>query len=474
MSGSSHSSSPENLEGAIGLGIEAATKQMNSKNYDPDAEPQRRVLGGLLTVPASIEPVVKMLSNWGKLTFSLKAKDAVEIYVEEKFHNPKSAKLAGMAVAGAIATVDEIGGTIADTKEYFHDKAKLHEELATVLKAHDSKWAANNGVIQVAEERTGKKFKNNLTKTAAGLVELLPNAIMLSRGKDAHGKAAHGSGHDDVSFRRAEDYARLKKEIDEHESTFGKMSDSVIKLRKEEIENKYAVKKGKEPAIPDNIIQAVGLPSMTFLASYMRKMVEAKNHKATKDPIAKERIMILSEAMEDAVSPSAVHKVSGMGLEEYIKQIFEQYQKDKGWDEIKAHKLVKDLDANCKIIADALRGGLNPLVLFDLVGDGEIVKDHGKSIVSEEETQIALKKVARLDYPQIIDDSEKPVEKEEHASHKAVVSEETHAKTESKQTSTLSRDSEFESPKARIETHGAKLSGRAASHDTGHGRLAYS
>jgi hypothetical protein len=86
-------------------------------------------------------------------------------------------------------------------------------------------------------------------------------------------------------------------------------------------------------------------------------------------------------------------------LEQYVMQIFIQHQKDMSdispdHTEIR-EALKEDLVAIAKPIAHAIRNGdMNVLSLVRLVGEGKVIKNHGRAIISAHEVELLIKQDA--------------------------------------------------------------------------------
>jgi hypothetical protein len=139
----------------------------------------------------------------------------------------------------------------------------------------------------------------------------------------------------------------------------------------------------------ENLIN-YGTPIASLVQKEMQSSNMANADKHAKEKTAFSMIMKLQDVVE---RDGKLDSVEGKKLSSYVKEIFETHQKNMRRSSI-GERNSGDLEyASSEIAQSIARGTLHPLALIHLVGDGEIVRNNGKSIASRAEVSQSIAKM---------------------------------------------------------------------------------
>lgn len=338
----------------------------NSPTRKDDGDKSSTILGGLITVNESTARIANFAESYFKpyalQWFNTHGKDKILEIAQKQFSaSPTTAaKVAGVVTAaGTYGTVfyRELMGLYNSGNQYFAGRSKLAQEVAPVLLAGNhstgmsglySAEARQNEVIQVARKRLDERVfydtMADLSQLPSSLAALFLSGREGGTAEDKHNIIADAN----------EETRRLRRQM-EHGGAhamnpFDKTNMAMIgtSLLSEGLKD-TAAKKGRQVKTKKCSLDMI---------SHLAKQVDQNPGVETIDTMGGRE---------------------GVEIKKYIKDIFNQHQRDMGQPEI-GKRNAERLEYACEEIARAIQAGkLHPKALVNLVGERKIVKAIDKS-----------------------------------------------------------------------------------------------
>jgi hypothetical protein len=333
-----------------------------------DGDKSSTILGGLITVNESTARVANIAESYLKpyalQWFERNGKPQIKAFVETQFKaNPTTAGKIASVVSGGLTYgsifYGELLGLYHSGQNYFSGRTKLAQEVAPVLLAgnHSTGMAGlysaevrQNEVIQVARKRLDERV---FYDTMADLSQL-PSSLA----------ALFLSSHQNETPQQTQERLRREAEAARHAT--------------------HQLARGPEGGI--NPLQ-LDKSSLTMLGTSLlseglkdtaaKKGREVKTKKCSLDMISHLAKQVDQNPGTDTIDTPGGRE--GVEIKKYIKDIFNQHQRDMGQPEIGKRNMER-LDYACEEIARAIQAGkLHPKALVNLVGERKIVKALDKS-----------------------------------------------------------------------------------------------
>jgi hypothetical protein len=429
MSKTDEAASENALQAAVGRSLEQAVNDFDKPRKGDNPEETTAKLFGLFEMDKSIVNLITgfytaMIGEFNNF-LSPKTYKTIQTYAPKLF-KPGGKPLEGaalnrlsaggaMAVNAGVILLPAIGQLISDVRNHHHLRAQSARELAPVLDdlfgkhsigTYNSVKKEENSVIWAHRKRISNEASAShsrlvwsaLASNAANLLREHLNFRSMLSGKDISTVIIdrHPERGEELTQQYTQEaHARLKKANTKVEMTPEKQAEIATEVR-----SKVAEKLNKEFA-QDGLRLAFfganfGLPQIIgkIAESSKKRLTQARQPYS-----AYEAIKHLAEQLEN--NPGRrdrfqLPKQRGeASLVACLAEVVKVHQRemcdlDPTYSELRP-SLNEDLQTLVKPIAEALHAGkLSPIMLVRLVGEGKIVKNHGRGLASPTELATTL------------------------------------------------------------------------------------
>lgn len=419
------------LQASLQRSIEEGMNGLNKTHYDADPAKNNKKLFGLFEMDKGIANMVESLytSLIGEFNnfLSPKTYDTIRTYAPKIKIGGKPLEgtaLNRAAAGGALAVnlgvtlLPTIGQVINTVTDHHRERALTARHLAPVLdeivgkhsvSAFNGVGKEQNSVIWAQRQRMSREASANSWRLVwSGLAANGANILgqQLNFRSAVSGKSIHEVMLDKYPERAKElreEYTRKEtdKEIHRHrgEELTAEQQENIRNL----VESKVGEKLKQETAGEHQGGRLAFFGANFSLPMIVNKIAESNQarYNATRQPFsAYEMIQCLVEQMENNPGHGDHFQLPGkrgreLPLSKYIEELVKLHQRemadlDSNYSELRP-SLNEDLHDLVKPVAQALREGkLSPLMLVRLVGEGKIVKNHGRGLASPTELGTTL------------------------------------------------------------------------------------
>lgn len=402
---------------------EVQAELARNRKENGDSDKPVKVLFGAMEVSPEVAGWAGVAWNIGLPHVRSKIESSIRSGALEKAIGERPAGILADTIGWGLIAAKPIEGATDLVSTYFKQRNELTDKLAPVIQAEGFSVGLNalhrgslenNEIIQLELGRIAERAQSRFVKdVAAASLTVIPQAIVKNREdlirvgskpantqSNAEAKAALARVNAEKEKKLREDATEIFNKTHgeaykEDPVTAKELLNSIIKdLRGEQAENLKAekAKHAAEHGIfsNENLIN-FGMPLAALAQKEAQASSLANADKHAKEKTAFNMIMKLQDVVE---RDGKLDVVEGKKLAAYVKEIFETHQKNMKRPAI-GERNKGDLDYASQEIAQAIsRGTLHPLALIHLVGDGEIVRNQGKSIATRAEVATSIAAMA--------------------------------------------------------------------------------